>query len=116
MKHRTTGKRIRRGSELLPPRRLCRTEWQDVKGSPNYKCLIGGEGRNRTGSGKFFKIHFSAITTPPPPEANSLITNECQWDQAFLLVCQAPAITHQIPINYSPITNSSPVPWHFHWH
>ena len=38
---------------------------------------FGGEGRNRTGSGDFFKIHYSAITTPPP-EANSLITNERQ--------------------------------------
>ena len=31
----------------------------------------------RTGSGDFFKIHYSAITTQPP-EANSLITNERQ--------------------------------------
>jgi hypothetical protein len=37
----------------------------------------GGGGRNRTRSRDFFKIHYSAITTPPP-EANSLITNERQ--------------------------------------
>jgi hypothetical protein len=29
------------------------------------------------GQRRFFKIHYSAITTPPP-EANSLITNERQ--------------------------------------
>jgi hypothetical protein len=38
---------------------------------------IGGRGGIRTGSVDFFKIHYSAITTPPP-EANSLITNERQ--------------------------------------
>ena len=37
----------------------------------------GGEGRNRTGVSVFFKTHYSATTTPPP-EANSLITNERQ--------------------------------------
>ncbi len=25
-------------------------------------------------------------------------------------------ITHQIPINYSPITHLQHVHWHFHWH
>jgi hypothetical protein len=38
---------------------------------------IGGRGGIRTESGDFFKIRYSAITTPPP-EANSLITNERQ--------------------------------------
>jgi hypothetical protein len=37
----------------------------------------GGEGRNRTEEGSFSETHYSANTTPPP-EANSLITNERQ--------------------------------------
>ncbi len=76
---------------------------------------IGAGGGTRTGSGDYFKIHYSAITTPLP-EANSLITNECQHNQAFLHVCQAPAITHPTPINYSPITRLKLFYWHFHWH
>ncbi len=31
-------------------------------------------------------------------------------------VCQALDVTHPIPINYSPITQSSPIHWHSHWH
>jgi len=31
-------------------------------------------------------------------------------------VCQALAITHLIPIDYSPITRSLPIRWHFRWH
>jgi hypothetical protein len=37
----------------------------------------GGRGGIRTDLGSFFKIHYSVIITPPP-EANSLITNERQ--------------------------------------
>jgi hypothetical protein len=36
-----------------------------------------GEGQDRTDFESFFKIHYSATTTPPP-EAYSLITNEHQ--------------------------------------
>jgi hypothetical protein len=75
----------------------------------------GGRGGIRTTFGSFFNFHYSATTTSLP-EANSLITNERQKNQAFLHFCQAPAITHPIPINYSPITHLPPVHWHFHWH
>jgi len=43
----------------------------------NKGLTIGGEGRNRTEEGSFSETHYSANTTPPP-EANSLITNERQ--------------------------------------
>lgn len=48
-----------------------------TKGRLHAGYLIEGEGRNRTGKGSFAETHYSAITTPPP-EANSLITNERQ--------------------------------------
>jgi len=67
----------------------------------------GGRGGIRTTFGSFAIFHYSATTTSLP-EANSLITNERQKNQAFLGVCQAPAITHLIPINYSPITHLHP--------
>ena len=34
----------------------------------------------------------------------------------FSHFCQTLGFTHLIPTNYSPITHSSPVHWHFHWH
>jgi hypothetical protein len=42
-----------------------------------YFKQLGDESRNRTRTESFSKTHYSAITTPPP-EANSLITNERQ--------------------------------------
>jgi len=53
------------------------SEFQFYKFIEATKMTNFGEGRNRTRTGSFSKTHYSAITTPPP-EANSLITNEHQ--------------------------------------
>ena len=75
---------------------------------------FGAGGGTRTEFPHFSEIQYSA-TTQQPPEAYGPITVERPQNQGFSCWCQALGITQASHTQYSPVTQSLPVYWHFHW-